>query len=359
MRDSDNPLPRPGAGFADALLLWFARAQRPLPWRRDCGAYRVWISEIMLQQTQMDRGVAYFNKWMRRFPDIRSVAAAGEDAILAAWEGLGYYSRARNLHRAAKVIMEKHGGVFPPAFADIRALPGVGEYTAGAISCIAFNNPYPAVDANVLRVFSRVCDIADSVALAETRRRVTELVRAVTPEGRARGFCQALMELGALVCGKVPRCGECPVRDFCEALRRGTAGERPVKGAAAEYRRLVTAAVVVERAGRVFLRRRPPGGMWAGLWEFPGGEVDSGENPEDALVRHVAGLAGAGEPERIGTVRHGYTVWRVTLHGFLLRLDGGAAFDPPGGGVWVKKNALGEYAFPSGHAKLLRLLGWK
>ncbi len=350
-----------GGEFAKALLAWFARAARPLPWRGEYSPYSVWISEIMLQQTQMERGVEYFRRWMRLFPDVRAVAGAEESAVLAAWEGLGYYSRARNLHRAAKVIAEEYGGEFPEDFADIRALPGVGEYTAGAISSIAFNNPRPAVDANVLRIFSRLCNIDADVAGADVRRDVTALVRDLTPAGKAREFCQALMELGALVCGKKPRCGGCPVAGLCLALRRGTAGERPVKKPPARHKKLETAAAVILRGEKVFIRQRPAGGLWPGLWEFPGDVVAEGESPEAALDRVLggggSGMASAGA-EKIGLVRHGYTVWRVTLHGYLLRLSPAASF-AGGGGRWVAKESLEEYAFPAGHRKLLALLGWK
>ncbi len=357
--DSEMILAR-GGEFSSALLLWFARAARDLPWRRDCSPYRVWISEIMLQQTQMERGVEYFKRWMRLFPDVESVARADESAVLAAWEGLGYYSRARNLHRAAKTVVREYGGDFPSGYADIRALPGVGEYTAGAISSIAFDNPRPAVDANVLRIFSRLCDIDADAASPETRRGVTELVRALTPEGRAGEFCQALMELGALVCGKRARCAECPVAALCLARERGTVPDRPVRKASAGYRKLVTVAAVVARGDEVFIRQRPEGGLWPGLWEFPGGVVGDGEDPERALDRALggdgSGIASAGA-EKIGLVRHGYTVWRVALHGYLLRA--GASFSPPGGGEWAARGTLGKRAFPAGQRKLLELLGWK
>lgn len=349
--------------FADALLAWFARSMRPLPWRGDYEPYRVWISEIMLQQTQMERGVDYFNKWIRLFPDVASVARADEHAVLSAWEGLGYYSRARNLHKAAKTIVEKHGGEFPANFEDIRALPGIGDYTAGAISSIAFGKPYPAVDANVLRIFSRLRDIDAPVASPAVRQEITERVREWTPPKKAREFCQALMEFGALVCAKNPRCGECPVAAFCLALQRGTTKDRPVKKAATVYKNVETVAAVILRGEEIFLRQRPPAGLWANLWEFPGGEVNAsaGETPEAALVRHLHGVD-AGGLERIGTVRHGYTIHRVTLHGYLIRVDDGVAvglIDAGAEGEWVPKDALGKYAFPAGHRKLLELLGWK
>ena len=197
--------------FAAGLLAWFERAMRPLPWRETYDPYSVWISEIMLQQTQMERGVAYFNAWMRLFPDIPSVADAPEEAVIKAWEGLGYYSRARNLHKAAKIIIQEHGGAFPRDVGAIRALPGIGEYTAGAIASIAYNEPVPAVDANVMRIFSRICDIDVPLTHAGVKEFVTSAVRSLMPEDSPRLFTQALMELGALVCAQKPDCPACPL----------------------------------------------------------------------------------------------------------------------------------------------------
>jgi A/G-specific adenine glycosylase len=354
--------------FPAALLAWFTKNMRPLPWRTDYAPYHVWISEIMLQQTQMDRGVEYFNKWIHRFPDVAAVAQANERDILAAWEGLGYYSRARNLHKAAKQILEKHKGKFPSAHTDIRALPGIGDYTAGAISSIAFGEPHPAVDANVLRIFARLDDIAAPVTSPNTRQQITERVQALTPPDKARDFCQALMELGALVCTKRPRCEICPVAHFCLAQKNGTTTERPVQKSPTAYKNLETVAALLLRTRRgaeeVFLRQRPPTGLWPGLWEFPGGDIAAGESPEDALVRHLSGVD-AGGLEKIGTVRHGYTTHRVTLHGYRVRLGKTVAVGmldaraAGSAGEWLPRATLDRYAFPAGHKKLLQLLGWK
>ena len=335
---------------------------RPLPWRETYDPYSVWISEIMLQQTQMERGVRYFLDWMRRFPDIRSVAEADEQAIMAAWEGLGYYSRARNLHAAAKRVMERHDGRFPESYDDIRSLPGVGEYTAGAIAAIAFNQPVPAMDANVLRIFSRLFDIARPVSDAGVKAFVTDRVRALIPGGHAREFCQALMELGALVCGKNPKCPECPIAAYCAALRRGTVSQRPVKKAGKGYTSLETVCGLVMRDDRVFIRRRPPRGRWAGLWEFPGGTMEAGETPEQALFRHIAGETGfrIAVRKKIAVVRHAHTTWRVTLHGFLCEWEGEVSGTPSEAEtVWPTLEETIRYAFPAGQRKLLEHMGVK
>ncbi len=348
--------------FADALTAWYAVAKRPLPFREVDDPYSIWISEIMMQQTQMERGVGYYLRWIDRFPDVVAVASADEDAVLAAWEGLGYYSRARNLHAAAKHIVTRHGGVFPTEPDDIRALPGVGEYTAGAIASIAFNLPIPAVDANVLRIFSRLFDIDMPVSDRRVREAVAAAVTRGLKHAAPRIFNQALMELGALVCGKSPRCGECPVASFCLARERGTVAARPAGKVKTVYTDIETAAGVILHGGRVLVRKRPPGGVWPGLWEFPGGVVPAGETPETALGRIVRELYGLNvEPgEKIGVFRHGYTTNRVTMHGYYCRVAAsGSALGEAPEGAWMTPGDLSGLAFASGHRKLLERLGWK
>lgn len=360
---TENFDPALGPEFAARLLQWFSEAMRPLPWRETYDPYSVWISEIMLQQTQMERGVRYFNAWMRRFPDIRSVAEAEEGEILAAWEGLGYYSRARNLHAAAKQILERHGGVIPQSVEAIRALPGVGEYTAGAIAAIAFNTPVPAVDANVLRIFSRICDVDAPVTGKDVRSSVTDLVNKLIPDESPRLFNQALMEFGALVCGKTPKCQACALSGFCLAFRNGTVSDRPKKGAATRYNVYETVAGIIMREGRVYIQKRPAEGLWAGMWEFPGGRIHPDETPEQAVVSRVleeTTLSVEVEKE-LATVRHGYTTNRVTMRGFLCQLSGSEpqAAKAAIHGAWIAPEEVEQYAFPAGHRKLLERLGWK
>ncbi|MDE5878778.1 MAG: A/G-specific adenine glycosylase, partial [Desulfovibrio sp.] len=211
------------------LCAWFAGARRALPWRVNYTPYEVWISEIMLQQTQMERAVGYFRRWMERLPDVAALAAAPEEDVLRLWEGLGYYSRARNLMAAARRIMAEHGGVFPESEAQLLALPGVGPYTAAAVASIAFGARTACVDANVERVLSRLLNIESPVRREPAASLIRQWALRLVPEGRAREHNQALMELGALVCKKAPRCGACPWHDFCRARHLGLACERPVK----------------------------------------------------------------------------------------------------------------------------------
>lgn len=348
--------------FAQLLLDWFAKAMRPLPWREGYDPYSVWISEIMLQQTQMERGVRYFLEWMRHFPTISAVAEAGEDAVLAAWEGLGYYSRARNLHAAAQMIMSEHNGIFPSTLEEIRALPGVGRYTAAAIASIAFNVAVPAVDANVLRIFSRILDIDKPVSGQAVFTLVENRARNDMQTCSPRLFNQALMELGALICGKSPKCGNCPVAKFCQALDRGTVGERPVKKPKAirVTREAIAAIILDDLDQKVFIRKRPDSGLWAGLWEFPGGEIAKNSNPEKALPALVKAETGmtVSLGEKVGVVKHGYTTNHVTVHGQLCRPKGRKRTASERE-KWVRVEDLKSYSFAAGHRKLLEKLGWK
>ena len=268
--------------FRKDLLRWFAENRRPLPWRADYTPYRTWIAEVMMQQTQMDRGVQYFLRWMERFPDVAAVAAAPEEDLLKAWEGLGYYRRARNIQAAARVIMERHGGNFPTSYADILALPGVGPYTAGAIASTAYNEEVPCVDGNVERVLSRVFDIDTPVKEEPAKSRIRELAQALIPKGEARNFNQGLMELGALVCRKKPECERCPLVGLCESRHLGIQNERPVPGKKAAVTQIEVVCGVLLHEGKVFIQRRNEKDVWGGLWEFPGGCVEPGETPSRA-----------------------------------------------------------------------------
>ena len=349
--------------FAARLLDWFSANMRPLPWRETYDPYSVWISEIMLQQTQMERGVAYFNRWMQTFPLVASVAEADEDAVLKAWEGLGYYSRARNLHKAAKQIMRDFGGVFPRDIGDIRSLPGVGEYTAGAIAAIAFNQPEVAVDANVMRIFARICDIDVPRTHPGVKAFIADAVRSLMPAGSSRLFAQALMELGALVCAKKPDCLSCPLIDYCEAHRLGTEAKRPKKKQKVVYSSLEMSTGIIMKDGLLFIQKRPPYGVWAGLWEFPGGCLEEGESPEEALVREVAEETElpVAIRDKMAVIQHSYTTCRVTMHAFscdLLDMDKLPVLHAAVAGKWIRPEETAEYAFPAGHRKLLDRLGW-
>ena len=346
-----------------ALLDWFAAHRRDLPWRASYDPYEVWLSEIMLQQTQMERGVAYFKRFVTRFPNVATLAAAEEEEVLRLWEGLGYYSRARRLLAAARRIMQEHHGVFPQRPEDIRALPGVGPYTAGAIASMAFGERLPCVDANVERVLARLFDIDSPVKREPAASRVRELALRLVPEGKAREHNQAMMELGALVCGKKPRCGACPLAVYCASRHLDIAGERPVPGKRAAVKPIAVVTGVLRLNGHVFVQRRPPGGVWGNLWEFPGGRVESGESPEDAVIREFHEETGfkVAVCRKYGIIRHGYTTYRITLHCFALSLEGcGRAGECPPPPVltaatdwrWATPEDICRLPLPAAHRKL-------
>ena len=348
--------------FQRDLLDWFAANRRPLPWREEYDPYHVWISEIMAQQTQMSRVTPYFERFVTRFPDPASLAAAHEDEVLKLWEGLGYYSRARNLMRAAKVVASEHGGRFPDDPAAVAALPGIGPYTAGAILSVAFNQPRTAVDANVERVFARLFDLDKPVKEKATKAFIHETADRLRPEGRARDFNQALMEFGALVCTpKNPACVECPVKRHCLGFARGTQLERPVSAKGVQIVRITMASGVLIHGGRLYIQKRRPDDVWPGLWEFPGGVVETGETPERALVREYAEeCAVAVDPAgKAGVIKYSYTRYRVTLHGYFCRFSGD--FRQPellaaDEGRFVSPAELDGYAFPSGHRRLIETI---
>ena len=254
----------------DLLLPWYRQHKRDLPWRQDREPYHIWISEIMLQQTRVEAVKGYYERFLTALPTLEALAGCDDDLLHKLWEGLGYYSRVRNLKKAANVILQQHGGRFPENHAEILKLPGIGPYTAGAICSIAYDLPTPAVDGNVLRVFSRLTDDPSPIDLPETKKAVTAALEAVYPP-EAGDFTQALMELGATVCGpnRAPDCPDCPCREICLAYRKGTAESLPVKAPKKAKRREDRAVFILRCGDRYALEKRPQDGLLAGLWQFP------------------------------------------------------------------------------------------
>lgn len=260
--------------FSRELLVWYRRGNRDLPWRINRDPYRIWVSEIMLQQTRVDTVIPYFHNFMTKFPSVRALAEAPEEEVLKCWEGLGYYSRARNLQAGAQMVMDQYNGIIPDDKEAVSGLKGVGPYTAGAIMSIAFNRPEPAVDGNVMRVLSRYFCLEDDIAKPKTRVAIEKLAASLIPEGAAGDFNQALMELGALVCTpKSPSCLPCPVMEHCEARMAGRENELPIKTKAKPPRHEYRLSVIVEgfgdNKGKVLVRQRTDNGLLAQMWELP------------------------------------------------------------------------------------------
>ncbi|MGG1876375.1 A/G-specific adenine glycosylase [Paenibacillus cisolokensis] len=286
--------------FSHELLDWYDRNKRDLPWRRHRDPYYIWVSEIMLQQTRVDTVIPYFQRFIERFPTIEALADAPEDEVLKCWEGLGYYSRARNLQQAARQVKEQYGGMMPSGKDEVAGLKGVGPYTAGAIRSIAFNIPAPAVDGNVMRVLSRYFLIEEDIMKVRTRTHMEELVMTLIPEGRASDFSQALMELGALVCTpKSPKCLTCPVMHHCAARFEGKEEQLPIKTKAKpprpEYRLTAIVEGSGQHQGKILVRRRPATGLLAGMWELPhvtvsaDGSANLASLPEEAAMERLTG----------------------------------------------------------------------
>ncbi len=333
--------------LAHLLLEWYAHHQRILPWRNHPDPYAIWVSEIMLQQTQVDAVIPYFERWMKRFPSLEVLANASQQEVLSAWEGLGYYSRARNLHHAAQKVMSEYNGEIPQDARSLQTLPGIGRYTAGSIASIAFNKNEPALDGNIRRVFARLFDIREPAHSAKSEKQLWELVTAHLPTGKAGDYNQALMDLGATICTpRSPACHLCPLTELCQARSLGVQEQRPVTKKKAEIPHITVAAAIIERPPLVLIARRPQHGLLGGMWEFPGGKRQDGEELTACLKREIGEELGVviEVGEAFGIYRHAYTHFRVTLHAFRCSLLQGEPEPLEASEIaWVMPAELSDY----------------
>jgi A/G-specific adenine glycosylase len=343
------------------LLRWYARNSRPLPWRQTRDPYAVWVSEVMLQQTRVETVIPYYSRVLSRFPTVETLAKASPQKVLKAWENMGYYGRARNLHSAAKEVVARWKGRVPGTREELLSLPGIGEYTAAAVLCFAFGESVPAVDGNVRRVLSRVYAVREPLERTETLKRLDQLAGGLVPPKQASSFNQALMDLGATVCTpRNPLCRECPLTDLCLAERQGLQGMLPITERHAPLpHKSMTAALIRDGSGRFLMVRRPPHGLLGGLWKFPGGEKTKGERLEEALVRTVREEMGieikAGEA--LTSVKHAYTHFRITLHLFLCsKARGEPSALGCAGRRWVSPKGLARLPLSRAERKLLEQL---
>jgi len=344
------------AAVVRALLAWYGRARRDLPWRRSQDPYRVWISEIMLQQTQVERVKDFYVRFLDRFPTAAVLAAAAEHDVLRLWEGLGYYRRARQLHAAAKKIVAEHGGEFPRTVAGLRSLPGIGRYTAGAIASIAFDLREPIVEANSRRVIARLVGHAAPLGTAAGDEPIWEIAAELVPKQHPGKFNQALMDLGALICTpEQPLCRTCPVAACCDAKRTGRVAEIPMKAVRREAKQVRETAVVVRRAGRVLVVQRGPGEWWEGLWDFP--RVPGAARVARRGIERSALLIGVacGATSRLGTITHTVTHHRITLD--VVECAAGRSGKAATGRRWVAAKALSSLAMTSPGRRIARMLG--
>ncbi len=366
MRGIDASPPEPVTstpGLRRDLLAWFQAHARDLPWRRQPTPYTTWVSETMLQQTQVATVLTYYPAFLARFPDVWALAAAPIGDVLKAWEGMGYYRRAHNLHRAAQVIVRDHRGRIPSGEAELLALPGVGRYTAGAIRSIAFGQPAPILDGNVKRVLSRLDDLSDSIDLPAVEKRLWQRAAELVDPDQPGAFNEALMDLGATVCvPQNPTCLLCPWRDVCLARARGAQDERPVRSRRRPTPHFDVVAGIVWHASdpdRFLIAQRPLDGMLGGLWEFPGGKQQPGETLPEALARELREELAieVAVGEHLVSLDHAYTHFRITLHAYHARHTGG---EPVCLGVagwrWVTLADLDAYAFARTDQRIIEAL---
>ncbi|MGF1457910.1 MAG: A/G-specific adenine glycosylase [Leptolyngbyaceae cyanobacterium] len=342
-----------------SLLVWYGQQGRQLPWRKTRDPYAIWISEIMLQQTQVKTVLPYYKRWLQRFPTVQALAQADQQTVLKAWEGLGYYARARNLHRAAQIVVTTYHGEFPQDFDAVVALPGIGRTTAGGILSAAFNQATPILDGNVKRVLARL------VALPQPPRKALpqlwSLSSALLPVDNPRDFNQALMDLGATVCTRHrPACLVCPWRSPCKAYNQNVQLEIPMTEARVPLpHKLIGVAVVWNEQGQILIDRRPQQGLLGGLWEFPGGKIEPDETVEDCIRRELQEELAieVAVGDRLITIDHTYTHFKVTLNVFHCRHVGGDPQPIECDEIrWVEVDELEQYPFPKANSQIIEAI---
>jgi len=345
-----------------SLAKWYHREKRDLPWRDTQDPYHILVSEFMLQQTQVKTVIPYFERWMQSFPTLQKLAHSREETVLKHWEGLGYYSRARNLHRAAKIIVKVYKGKVPDTYDTLIQLPGIGRYTAGAILSIAFDQPVPVLDGNVKRVLSRLFVMPGNGVPAAHENRLWEVSAALVPGKRPGDFNQAMMELGATVClPKKPLCLVCPLQKRCEAQQRGEVDKFPSPKVQTQTKKIEVSAAVITRGGKVYIQQRLHGGLMGGLWEFPGGKLHDGETPEAALIRELQEELGIDTKGSclapIGFASHTYDDFHLLMPLYVCRVWKGTIAAREGQELaWVRPLRLTDYPMPPADIPLIPLL---
>jgi A/G-specific adenine glycosylase len=355
-----NLSPSRASGLVTPLLTWYARYHRAFPWRETRDPYRIWITEILAQQTQLATVLPYYQKFLARFPNVRVLAQARLTTVLKVWEGAGYYARARNLHRAAREIVTRFDGKIPRDVNTLLSLPGIGPYSARALASIAFGADEPALDGNGMRVLCRVFALRGNPKTARVNRRLWHLARELIPRGRAGAFNQALMDLGATICTpRNPQCDACPLSRACEAKRLGIQWQLPTPARKKKLPHYDVAAGIIWKDGRILISRRPEEGLLGGLWEFPGGKPEEGEDLPSACAREIREELGV--RVRVGAeyvaVEHRYSHFAITLHAFTCQyLRGQPRALQVADWKWVHPRDLRKYAFPAANRKIIELL---
>lgn len=343
-----------------SLIAWYRRSARSMPWRKTRDPYRIWLSEIMLQQTRVEQAIPYYERFTERFPDVQALALAERDEVLKLWEGLGYYSRARNLHKAAGQIVDRHDGTFPDSYDELIALQGIGPYTAAAVMSIAFDRPHAVVDGNVIRVISRLFAIDDDVRTSGIQKEIGDLAHRLLDRKHPADHNQAMMELGATICTPIqPQCHSCPLQESCVAYHEHRTAELPYKSPAKKRpHHQIAVGVIRDDHDRVLIARRPDEAMLGGLWEFPGGKRENGEALTETVQRELFEELGADvtvDREPFEVIHHAYSHFTITLHAFFAHLRKGSNPPRPHNGEplrWVQPSDLDDYAFPKANRKI-------
>lgn len=347
----------------DELLSWYDLHQRDLPWRRSDDPWAIWVSEVMLQQTRVDTVIPYFHRFMERFPTLHDLARASRQDLLQLWEGLGYYSRGRNLQDATRQVADEHNGTIPSRYDDLLQLKGIGPYTAAAISSIAFNESRAVVDGNVLRVATRFLGIEEDIRRTSTKNQIQAVMQSILPQNRPGDFNQAVMELGATICTPTsPDCNRCPLASECIASRLAATDRIPWKSPTKKIRHhQIGVGILLNQQNETLIALRPEDGMLGGLWEFPGGKQESGESIEETVRRELNEELGVHieHLEPFHTLDHAYSHFKITLHAWTCRLSTNSP-EPTAHSSqqirWVSIQELEEYPFPKANRTLVQRL---
>lgn len=344
--------------FAENLLTWYRCGKRDLPWRKTDDPYRIWVSEIMLQQTRVDTVVPYWNRFLEAFPTVHHLANANRQQVLKLWEGLGYYSRGRNLHDAAKVVSDKFDGRLPDTYEEISGLKGIGPYTAAAILSIAFSKPYAVVDGNVIRVMTRYFGIEDDIRSRVVKNRVHQHAEELIPHNEPGDFNQAVMELGATVCTPSrPACSSCPVSGGCIASQTSRTDIIPFKSKAKKIPHYkIGVGLIVSESGKLLIALRPENAMLGGMWEFPGGKNEKGESLHETVIRELREELGVEVEvsEKYMQLKHAYSHFRITLHAYWCTIVSGKPTPKSSDELkWVSLDEIEQYPFPKANKVLV------
>jgi A/G-specific adenine glycosylase len=341
-------------------LTWYDRHKRDLPWRRGNDPYHIWVSETMLQQTQVETVIPFYERFLTRWPTLASLAEAQLDDVLKMWEGLGYYARARNLHKGAQAVTRDFGGILPSDTETLRTVPGIGRYTAGAIASVAFGRDEPTVDANIRRVLARLFAVREDPRSTAADARLWKYARDILPYGRAGDFNQALMDLGSSTCvSRRPRCLLCPLTEECDAYQQGLQDELPIRTAKKEKPHYDIAVGVIWKGGRLLIAQRKPDGLLGGLWEFAGGKIEPGESPAETCKREIKEELGirVRVGELFATVQHGYTHFSVTMHVFHCEYLRGTPRARSAARIrWAWPSELPKFAWPAANKQIIAQL---